>query len=131
MRMRNKKANILTENIIFIILNLVFLTILVFFLLTKIGGVAVLEEKYSKEIALLIDSSEKGMEIHLNMEDAIDKAKGEKRNLGEVILIKDNVVTVQLGDKVGHSYSFFNDVSVNVIDNTNKGEYVFVVSENE
>lgn len=129
--MRNKKANILTENIIFIILNLVFLTILVFFLLTKIGGVAVLEEKYSKEIALLIDSSEKGMEIHLNMEDAIDKAKGEKRNLGEVILIKDNVVTVQLGDKVGHSYSFFNDVSVNVIDNTNKGEYVFVVSENE
>lgn len=129
-RRKNRKANILTENIIFIILNLAFLSILVFFLFTKVGAAAVLEEKYAKEIALLIDSAKKGMTIHLNMEDAIDAAKKEERNLGDVILIKDNIVTVQLREKGSYSYSFFNDVDVSVLDNTDNGEYVFVVSGN-
>ena len=70
---RNKKANILTENIIFIILNLVFLTILLLFLFSKMQSVAVLEEQYAKQIALIIDSSKPEMDIRLNMEKAFNK----------------------------------------------------------
>ena len=70
-----KKGTVLTENIIFIVLNLVFLTILVLFLFSKVGDVAIMEEKYAKQIALIIDSAKPGMEISLNMEDAIKKAK--------------------------------------------------------
>ena len=74
MKRKNKKANILVENIIFIVLNVLFLTILVLFLFSKTGSAAVLEEKYAKQIALIIDSAKSGMIIHLDMEDAIENA---------------------------------------------------------
>jgi len=70
---KRRKANILTENIIFIILNLLFLSILILFVFSKSGGAAVLEEKYSKQIALILDSAKPGMTIRLNMDDALNK----------------------------------------------------------
>ncbi|HUS49865.1 MAG TPA: hypothetical protein VMV95_04090 [Bacillota bacterium] len=106
----NKKGNILTQNIIFIVLNLVFLLILVLFLVSKSGGAAVLEEKYAKQMALILDSVEPGMVISLNMEDAIKIANKENRDLDDVIDVQDNIVTVQLREKGGYSYSFFNDI---------------------
>ncbi len=128
----NKRGNILTENIIFIILNLVFLSILIVFLFSKMGAAAVLEEMHAKQIALMISAAEPGMTIHLEMEKAVNIVKKEGRNLNDVIIIKDNVVTVQLREKGGASYSFFNDVNVsaNFDTSTNKG-YFFVVDENE
>ncbi|MFH1311185.1 MAG: hypothetical protein ABIH65_02160 [Nanoarchaeota archaeon] len=129
---KNKKANILTENIIFIILNLVFLLILIVFLFSKTGSPAVLEEKYSKQIALAIDSAEAGMVIHLNMEDAIKTAAKEGINTNNIISIQENVVTIKLREKGGYSYSFFNNVDVNSYpDTTNNKEYVFFIYENE
>lgn len=127
---KNKKGNILTENIIFIVLNLVFLSILVLFLFTKMGSSAVLEENYAKQIALIVDSAKPGMIIHLNMEDAIETALDEGRNLKEVVLIQDNIITVQLREKGGYSYSFFNDVQVDAnLDTTNNEEYFFVINK--
>jgi hypothetical protein len=113
-RLINKKGNILTENIIFIILNLVFLSILVVFLFSKMGSAAILEEKYAKQIALILDSAEPGMTIHLNMKDAIKIAKKENRDLNNIISIQDNVVNVQLREKGGYSYSFFNDIDYDI-----------------
>ena len=109
-----KRGQILVENIIFIILNLVFLAVLILFIFSKSGSEANLEEKYSKQIALIIDSARPGMTIHLNMEDAIKKTKenlGEDR-IDEIVSISGNTVTVKLREKGGYSYSFFNDVSV-------------------
>ena len=127
---KNRKANILTENIIFIVLNLVFLSILILFLFSKIGSAAVLEEKYAKQIALIVDSAKPGMIIHLNMEDAIETALDEGRNIKEIVLIHDNIITVQLREKAGYSYSFFNDVQVNAnLDTTNNEEYFFVINK--
>ena len=70
-----KRGNILTENIIFIILNLVFVVILVLFIFSRMSGEGVLEEKYAKQIALIVDGAKPVMEIHLNMQDAVEKAK--------------------------------------------------------
>ncbi len=109
-RIINKKGNILTQNIIFIILNLVFLSILIIFLFSKMGSVAVLEEKYAKQIALILDSAEPGMIISLNMKDAIKIANKENQDLDDIISIQNNVVKVQLREKGGYSYSFFNDI---------------------
>ena len=113
-RMINKKGNILTENIIFIILNLIFLSILVVFLFSKMGSAAVLEEKYAKQIALILDSAKPGMVISLNMEDAIKIANKENRNLNNIISIQSNVVKVQLREKGSYSYSFFNDIVIDI-----------------
>src|SRR3972149_6928886 len=109
---RDKKGNILTENIIFIVLNLAFITILFLFLFTRAGSTAILEEKYAKEIALLIDAAEPVMTIDLDMSDAIKKAQKENFPLSEIVEIDGNLVTVRLKkESRGYSYSFFNDVA--------------------
>ena len=75
------------------------------------GDAAVLEEKYAKQIALIIDSAKPGMEISLNMEDAVEKAN-DKEWKGKIVSISDNIVTVKLTDGGGYSYSFFNNVGL-------------------
>ena len=131
-RLVNKKGNILTQNIIFIILNLVFLSILIIFLFSKMGNAAVLEEKYAKQIALILDSAEPGMIISLNMEDAIKIANKEKRDLEDIISVQDNIVTVQLREKGYYSYSFFNDIDFSIYPNTSSEpikEYIIFVED--
>lgn len=105
------RGQILVENIIFIVLNLIFLAVLILFIYSKTGSEAVLEEKYAKQIALIIDSAKPGMEIHLNMENAIKKAEENNFN-GSIVRVVGNTVIVQLREKGGYSYSFFNDVSL-------------------
>jgi hypothetical protein len=112
MKKRNsKKGNILTENVIFIVLNLIFLTILLLFLFSKMGDVGILEEKTAKQIALIIDSAKPGMEISLSIKDAVEKANKENWE-GKIVFIEGNIVTVQLKEGTGYSYSFFNDVEL-------------------
>ena len=103
-----KRGQILAENTIFISLNLIFLTILVLFVVSRTGTDASIEEKYAKQIALMIDAAEPGMVIQLSMEDIIEK--GKKKGISEVVFIEGNKVTVKLRDKGGFTYSFFNDV---------------------
>ena len=123
-----KRGNILIENVIFIVLTLIFLTILILFVYSKMGGAAVLEEKYAKQIALLIDSSKPNMIIALTMEDVFEKTGKENFDFSKVVLIQDNIVNVKLGEGAGYSYSFFNDVE---IDNpyTDEDKYVFVMGD--
>ena len=100
------------------------------FVFSKAGGEAVLEEKYSKQIALIVDSAKPGMQIFLDMEDAIKKAEGNGIN-GEIVFIEGNLVTVKLRDKGQYSYSFFNDVDATVyIDRENK-KYVITINEKQ
>jgi hypothetical protein len=111
---RDKRGTILIENIVFIILNLLFLTILLLFIGKQGSGAVVLEQSYAKNIALLIDASRPVMEIKLNMEDAFKLAEknGVKREDIVKINLKDNTVTVKLSAKGEYSYSFFKEMDV-------------------
>tara|TARA_Y100000310_G_C20234033_1_gene601589 strand:- start:113 stop:514 length:402 start_codon:yes stop_codon:yes gene_type:complete len=113
---RDKKgANILTENIIFLVLNLIFLTIVVLFVFSKSGSGALLEEQYAKQIALTIDSAKARMSIDLDLKEGIKKAEKEGQTVENMISINKNVVTVKIDPKgKGYSYSFFNDVDVSI-----------------
>jgi hypothetical protein len=125
----SNRGNILTENIIFIVLNLVFLTILILFLFSKMSDVSSLEEKYAKQIALVLDSARPEMEISLDLSGAVKKAKDKKWE-GKIIEIKDNIVTVKLHEKGGYSYSFFNNVDLDVLYfYPDKDEFKFKVGE--
>ena len=108
----NKRGTILVENVIFIVLNLIFLTILLTFLYRQGNGAIVLEQSYAKNIALLIDSSKPVMEMKLNMEDAMKLAESNNVKREEIVTIKDNIVIVKLSEKGGYQYSFFNNVDV-------------------
>jgi hypothetical protein len=111
---KNCRGTILLENVIFIVLNLVYITVLVLFLFRQGSGTIILEQSYAKNIALLIDSSKPITEMKLNMEDAINLAEKNGISRDEIVKINDNVVTVKLNPKGGYEYSFFNDVDVSV-----------------
>jgi hypothetical protein len=131
---RNRRGTtLLIENIIFIILNLVFIAILIFFLISRSGSAAVLEEKYAKEIALILDSAKPGMMITLNMADAIKIAKdglGEE-SIDKIVSIDKNVVTVKLRENGEYSYSFFNNITFadKPYPNEATNEYVFFIGD--
>ncbi|MBI2043513.1 hypothetical protein HYT25_03940 [Candidatus Pacearchaeota archaeon] len=103
-----KRGNILTENIVFILLTLIFFAIIITFIFSRSGGSAILEEELAKQTALLIDSAKPGMIIKINVEDALEKAKAEKYSQN-IITIQGNTVTAKLREKGGYSYSFFNE----------------------
>lgn len=110
MRKRGKRGVILVENVIFIILNLMFIVILALFIFKQGSGAIVLEQSYAKNIALLIDSAKPVSELKLNMEDAMDLA--EKNGVGrdEIVRIEGNLVIIKLAKNSGYQYSFFNNV---------------------
>ena len=109
---KSKKGNVLMENIVFIILNLIFLTILILFLLKQGGGAIILEQAYAKQIALLIDSAKPGAEIYLNMEKGKKVAEKNSVEFKDVVKINNNIVMVKLSEEGGYEYSFFNDVEL-------------------
>jgi len=110
--MTNKKGEILIENVIFIVLNLVFLSILMVFLINQGSSVSTSEDFYSKEIALLIDSAKEGMIIKINLEDPLKISKKNKIDFKDIITFSDNYVNVKLDYKTGAEYHFFNNVNV-------------------
>lgn len=117
------------ENIIFIILNLLFLIILVLFIARQGGGAIVLEQSYAKQIALLVDSAKPVMIINLNMDKAKKLADKNKIDFSEVVKINGNIVTVKLSERGGYSYSFFNDVDVTAFPGVREGVYTFTINE--
>jgi hypothetical protein len=107
-----KRGTMMVENIVFIILNVLFLSILILFLIKQGSGAIVLEQAYSKQIAMIVDSARPVMEIKIDMEKGKKLAEDNGIDFGEVVVIDGNAVTVKLSKKGGYSYSFFNDVKV-------------------
>ena len=131
--MINKRGEILVENVLFIVLNIIFISLLIFFLFKQGSGAILLEQTYSKQIALMIDSAKPTMEIKLNMEKAQKISKENKIDFSEAVSITGNVVKVKLSQKWGYEYSFFNDVEVKAFperDDKNEytGIYIFTIN---
>lgn len=126
-----KRGNILTENIISIVLTLVFITIVTLFLFIRMSGDQIIEERYAKQIALAIDAAEPGMVIYLKMEDAAEAATENGIPPETAVKITDNIVTIKLREKGGYTYSFFNDVKVTPNFKPDTKEYYFVIEKNE
>ncbi len=129
-----KRGEILIENVLFIVLNIIFVSILIFFLFKQGSGAVLLEQTYSKQIALMIDSAKPSMEIKLNMEKAQKVAEENELDFNEVVSITGNVVKVKLSQKGSYEYSFFNDVEVKAFPEKNEqneytGIYIFTINE--
>lgn len=114
---KKRGENILTENVIFIVLNLAFLSILLIFLFAKANSAATLEERYSKEIALALDSARPGMTINMSLQDAVKAAGKNGLDTTKIVTIKGNLVNVDLQGKGGYTYSFFNDIHFDGVKN--------------
>ena len=130
----NKHGDILIENVIFIILNIIFVSILILFLFKQGSGAGLLEQTYSKQIALMIDSAKPAMEIKLNIEKMQKVAEKNKFDFKDVVSITGNVVNVKIRKKGGYEYYFFNDVEAKAFPEKNEnneytGIYVFTINK--
>jgi hypothetical protein len=120
----NKRGTILVENVVFIIINLIFLSVLVIFLLRQSSGAIVLEQTYAKQIAMLVDSSKPVMVIKMDMEKGRKLTEKNGLNFDNAVSITGNLVKVKLSSKGGYSYAFFNDVDVSAhAEKDDQGKY--------
>jgi hypothetical protein len=109
--MKNKKGiTILVENVIYVVLVLLFFTILFLFVSNQAAGTSELEEAYAKQIALILDASEKENVIILNIEDLISEIIDVNDN--DLIRIDGNKVCVKLENSGGYCYGYFNDLNI-------------------
>ena len=83
-----KKAaeEIVVENVIFIVLNILFFVVMLIFVYNSGNNSLVLEQKYAKEIALIIDNSKPEMSVVLNAKEITDIAKKNNLDLSKIIL---------------------------------------------
>ncbi|MFA7708308.1 MAG: hypothetical protein WCX73_05145 [Candidatus Pacearchaeota archaeon] len=113
---KNKKASIPLELIIFLLLNLVFFIVMLFFAYSSGDKEFVYEQTLSKEIALIIDNSRPGTIVSLDITRYVELAKENKKELEDIVKIntEDNSVEVNLKQSGGYSYQYFSDYDVSV-----------------
>ena len=127
---KNKEGEILIENVIFIVLNLIFLGVLVVFLIQQGSGIVLLEKPTAKQVALLIDSAKPGMIMEIDFTQGKKLAEKNKVPVGDAIKIDNanNLVIIRLSERSGQEYHFFNDISVGAYPNKDNGLYVLTFS---
>src|SRR3989344_1779803 len=113
---RKRAASPVIENVIFIVLNIMFFAMMIFFVVRAGSGASVLEQAYAKQAALIIDNAKPGMSIFIEMEDALKVAKknGVKTENIARIDAKENKIMIKLSQRGAFSYQFFNDADVSV-----------------
>jgi hypothetical protein len=97
---------------IFIILNILFISLLIIFVYKSSTGQVVYEQAYAKQIALMIDSAKPGMVISYDISKGMGVAEKDKK-ISEVLKInsESNYVLVSLG-KGGYKQGFFTNYKI-------------------
>lgn len=115
---KNKKGSgiDLTHSlIVFLILNVLFFSVLFFFVGRAGSGATIYEQKYAKQIALAIDSAKPGTNITIDLSEAYGIAR--KNNILRENLVKidpkTNEVIVKLTQQgEGYSFKHFNNAPI-------------------
>jgi len=109
MKIKSKKADEnLLEQVIFIILNVLFFATLLFFAWRSAGADSLIEETYAKKIGLIIDFMKPGTEVRINLDYLYDQTKNNKYNGDPVeIFTGSNEIVIKLKDKGGYRYRYF------------------------
>jgi len=111
--MIGKRGNILTENVVFIIITILFIAALFVFVSRASSQTGIIEEVNAKKIALLIDSARPGAIIRFNIEKILDK-KDVEVNETEVFRVEGNRVFVRLSSESEHYYNFYNNIKADL-----------------
>jgi len=101
--------------VIFVVLNIIFITLLMLFVFKSSTGALIYEQTYAKELALLIDGAKPGMEINFNFEKGFEIAEKNKlssESIENLVTFKDYQVTVKLSNSGGYSFNYFSDYDV-------------------
>jgi len=127
-----KKGNLLTENLVFILLNLAFFGMLVGFIYLQSSSTHLQEQGTAKQIALILDVAKPNTIIELNLEDFFVKSDKEGISRQNAIMIDNekNLVIVRGSKNSFYDYSFFNEgILVSYVINGNS--IVMTLEENQ
>jgi len=105
----SENDNPIWPTVIFIVLNLLFISLLFVGITKFTSGAAAYEEAYAKKIALLIDSARPGMTIELNFKKPLEVCRSNHCGEGGALVIRDGEVIVTLGSSKGYAFKFFKD----------------------
>lgn len=119
--MNKRGDNQITENIIFLVLNTVFLVLLIVFIARSTDAVSVYEQAYAKQIALMVDKASSNSTVSLFMDKGVNLAKKNNIHLKDVVIIKDNTIIVSLAKGGGYGYKYFTDENVTIQKNLEYG----------
>lgn len=107
----NQRAEILHEHVIFIVLNIVFFSVMLLFVYLQSSSVHLMEEETAKQIALIIDVAKPGTEVSINLKNFFEKAEKNGINrLNSIEIDKEkNLVFVRGSEDSFFEYGYFND----------------------
>jgi len=110
----NKKADILHENVIFIVLNVTFFVMMMLFVQMKGSAVHIAEEQTAKQIALLINTARPGTELEVYLGDFLEEAESNGVSKSAAVRIDNanNVIIAKGSADSFYDYAYFNDVNV-------------------
>lgn len=112
-KMNKKAVDTFMENLVYLLIVVIFVAIL-WFSLTRIGSNSTFyEERNAKKIALMIDRAEPGMNIEIDAYE-MDKIARKNNFYGNILKIdnNENKVNVRLTGGKGYDHYFFNNVNV-------------------
>jgi len=104
-------SNVLGPVVIFIILNLMFFSLLLYFVIKQASGAIVYEELYAKKIALLVDSARCNTDIVVDVSELSEVLKKNNYELSDVFGFNSakSEVVVRVASKGGYAYRHFSD----------------------
>ena len=105
-------SDLINGVVILIVLNLMFFILLFIFVARAGSSASFYEQKYSKQIALLIDSGDKGDIVSLKIDDLKPIIERNNVNLNEAFRAENNYVVVKLSKNGEYSFSFLSDYDV-------------------
>jgi hypothetical protein len=128
MKKKNKRAKIVMETVMFLILNLVFFTVMLVFAYSSGDREFVYEQTLAKEIALIIDNAKPGMIVSLDITKYTEIAGKNKQAIERIVKInkEENSVEVNLKQKGGYSYQYFSDYNISI---KPEKEVLFIIIE--
>ena len=106
------KEDNLLDNIVFLVISLVFFSILVLYVINISSGAFVLEQTYAKQLALFLDNSKPNTIISIEFTKAFELAKENNIAPEDIVKINNNYVIVQLTNSESYSYPYFSRLEV-------------------
>lgn len=130
MNKRGSETYIL-ETVIFIVLNIFFISSLLFFVGKTTSDAGEYEQIYAKQIALLIDNSKPQMTFVVDVSKGIEFSKRAKKDINQIIRLnkEKGEVTVSLEGEKGYSFQYFSDYDFTV--RIDKNHAIINVKEKE
>lgn len=125
--MKKKGEEILLNQIVFIVIIIVFTIIMITFVTRYGNQSAIKEEKYAKQIALAIDKIKPGTSLKMDVSSIYEDAR--KNGVENPLRIDNNEkkVVVRLTKGEGYFYNFFNNPVAWNIDDV-KGKEKLIIS---